>query len=92
MLSLSIVTLAQPGVALAQPDVIFALPDVALAHLDVAQPDVALPLCVAQPDTYMLGKAYMVILGGTVGYMLGTAGYMVGGTARYKVVVHVILV
>ena len=32
----------------------------------------------------MLGTArYMVILGGTAGYIHGTAGYMVGGTAGY---------
>ena len=48
----------------------------------------------------MLGTAgYMVILGGTAGYIHGTAGYMVGGTAGYMhgtagymVVAHVILV
>ena len=48
----------------------------------------------------MLGTAgYMVILGGTAGYILGTAGYMVGGTAGYMlgtagymVVAYVIIV
>ena len=34
----------------------------------------------------MLGTAgYMVILGGTAGYILGTAGYMVGGLCDYCV-------
>ena len=47
----------------------------------------------------MLGTAgYIVILGGTTGYILGTARYMVGstagyilGTAGYMVVAHVFL-